>query len=237
VGQGREEPYDDLPPLRDVVIPDDARALEADRLAWLHEQRVARRRRRVQRLLLTRRWDRFGLAGPVVVLALLAAAVFGSLSVVLIPRPGPSRPGPQPLASPTVAPGSAGGVLPDLTLAGARGPVHLRALRPAVLAVVPAGCECPDALEHSFREASEYGVGMSVLGESAQARQLSAVAGGIGNGTVQALTGDLRAVTRAYRPTGLTLLLVRADGVVTDVLRDVGPDLHAELALAGLALR
>ena len=37
-----------------------------------------------------------------------------------------------------------------------------------------------------------------------------------------------------YAPKGLTLLLVRADGVVTSVLRDVGPELHAELELAAL---
>ena len=38
-------------------VPDDASDLEADRLAWVAEQRVRRRRARWRRLVLTRRWE------------------------------------------------------------------------------------------------------------------------------------------------------------------------------------
>lgn len=232
MGQGCEEPFDDLPPLHDVVIPDDARDLEGDRLQWLHEQRRARRRRMVERLRSGPR--RTGIAAPLVALAMFAVATAGMLAVMLSSRTGPPRQGPTALAAPLAPAGHVGGLLPHLTLTGPRGAVQLRDQRPAALAVVPPECACELALEHAFRQAAGYSVDLVLLGETEQTATLRALAAGTGNGSVMALTGDLDALN-SFAPHGLTLVLVRADGVVRSVLRDVGPDLHAELELASLA--
>jgi hypothetical protein len=236
VGQGYEEPYDDLPPLRDVVIPDDARELEADRLAWLREQRNHDRQERHERLLerlFPHGGSQLGLGAPLLALAMFAVAAAGMLSVMLTSRTTPPRQAASVLASPAVPAGTVGGLAPALSLSGPRGDVALRQLRPAALAVVPPDCECELTLERAFRQAAEYGVDLVLLGRPEQADALRVLASGTGNGTVAALTGDLHALS-GYAPAGLTLLLVRADGVVTTVVRNVGPELHAELELAAL---
>lgn len=236
MGQGCEEPYDDLPPLRDVVIPDDARELEADRLAWLHEQRSHDERARHQRLLdqlFPRGGTRLGLGTPLVALAMFVVASVGLLSLTLTSRASPPRQAAAVLATPVVPAGRVGGLVPQLSLAGPRGDVALRELRPAALVMVPPECACELTLEHTFRQAAEYGVDLVLLGRPGHADELRALAAGTGNGTVAALIGDLDALS-GYAPKGLTLLLVRADGVVTRVVREVGPELHAELELAAL---
>jgi hypothetical protein len=162
---------------------------------------------------------------------LVAAA--GLLSVMLTSRASPPRQAAAVLATPAVPAGRVGGLVPQLSLAGPHGDVALRTLRPAALVVVPPECGCELSLERAFRQAAEYGVDLVLLGSPEQGDALPVLAAGTGNGTVLALTGDLDALS-GYAPKGLTMLLVRADGVVTSVVREVGPELHAELELAAL---
>lgn len=109
-----------------MVVPDDARELESDRLRWLAEQErrtplPGQERRRtdrwpaadrpgdgepaprlppvLRRLLLTRRWYRYGLSGPLVVVVLVMVAGVASLAVFLAPRLPPGPPA-RALASP-----------------------------------------------------------------------------------------------------------------------------------------
>jgi len=91
-GSGTPE---DLPPLDwpALVVPDDARELAAEAEALRRERRAAARRDRLGRLLLTRRWQRFGVSGPLVALTLVIVAAFGSLLVIFLPS-RPDQPGP-----------------------------------------------------------------------------------------------------------------------------------------------
>ncbi|HEX2806698.1 MAG TPA: hypothetical protein VHN80_11065 [Kineosporiaceae bacterium] len=111
------------------VIPDDASALEPDRLAWLAEQgelpltsspsprvtapaprplpepspQQAHGRSLGHRMIFTWRWRQFGLSGPILTLFLLAAALVGVVAVTLITRPGTPAPAAAALAQVAVA--------------------------------------------------------------------------------------------------------------------------------------
>jgi hypothetical protein len=247
-----------------LLVPDDARDLEPDRLAWLALERTRRRRARLRRLVLTRRWERFGLSGPVVVLCLLVTAGVGALAVVFVPRPATAPPGPAPLSSvaaltvptlpsttgppPISVPavegpdgGRLGRRLPevalDADLAGVRSPD----LRPAVILLVPADCRCEAAVTAVYRQAREFRLATWLVA----AGSASATAAGLVHLDESAAAGGARwaldadaALARALAARGLTLALVRADGVLTGLLRDVPLDPRAipalELALSAL---
>lgn len=235
---GASDDRDDLPPLPEAdawIVPDDARELEADRLAWLREERQRARRRRWERVFLTRLWGRYGLAGPFVVLVLVMVAAVGSLATLLAPRPTTPPPRSAPLATSAGPGGRPGGLLPDVAATRSDLPVTipLRSVRPAVLAVVPPDCGCPQTLEHVFRQVDAYGLRLWLLASADTTTATRRVGQGIADGTVGTLTVPQQAVS-AYAPHGVTLLLVAADGVVADVLRDVDPQLHAALQLATL---
>ncbi|HEY8479887.1 MAG TPA: hypothetical protein VIL71_08675, partial [Spirillospora sp.] len=82
-----QEPDDYGLPRVDVVVPDDARELERDVLAYRREQRRQRRRRRIRRL--TRPLTRFGIAVPIIAVALLMALLSGILMTAFGPKPAP----------------------------------------------------------------------------------------------------------------------------------------------------
>lgn len=226
---------DDVPRVH-TRAPDDARELAADVAAYHRELGHQHRRQRWQqwwqRRLFTRRWERYGLSGPLVALVLLVVACVGSLLVVLAPRP-PRPPTPDPLAAdvPTLV-GRSGGLLPDsvVDVAGTARP--LRALRPAVLVLADPGCDCAGDLDRAAQQSASYGVRMYAVGRSMEEALQLADASGHNVSTVVDAGGSL---TRAFAVRDLTLVLVHSDGVVDDVLR--GEDASAELArgLPGLA--
>lgn len=249
--------------LTTMPVPDDAAALDADRDAWLAEQRVARRRGRLRRLLLTRRWERFGLSGPVLVLCLLVTALVGALASVLGPRPPTPPPAarpPAPVPAVDVPAGAAAGDvpaverrgaivgrrLPDTALAADVRPLTALAVRPAMVLLVPPRCGCGGAVDELYRQAREFRVevwlvaagGPDAAGTAATRRQLADLdARETAGGARWAVDPD-GALFRALRARGLTLVLVGPDGVVEALARDVGPGADGvpatEIALAAL---
>ena len=148
-GHGKPDPeghHDDLDQADleglSLLVPDDARSLDADRLAYLEELRE-QARHGWRRMVFTRRWVRFGLSGPLVTLVLVGVTIVGSLMVVFAPKPQPV-PGPAPLA--VGAPGQVGevgGLLPAESVMANGLEVALRSVRPAVFVLVPRDCpEC-----------------------------------------------------------------------------------------------
>ena len=230
-----------------MQVPDDASELEPDRRAWLAEERGRRRRARARRLVLTRRWERFGLSGPLVVVCLLATALVGALAVVVTPRPRGPAPSAAPLATvPVLAvpdradasppPGtepSVGGLLgrrlPPARLEGDVRAVVAADLRPAVLVLVPAACDCPEAVGGVYRQAREFRLPVWLLGSGSRSggavpadlvRLDEAAAAGAARWAVD----RERVLFRALNPRGITVALVSAEGVLAALRRDVPRD-------------
>ncbi len=217
---GPVEPVGPGPPA-DFVVPDDASELDLDLLAYRRELAARQRRARVERLFKTRRWQRYGVSGPLTVGVLMVVALFGSMLALLVPTTGATSPPPQTIAGrPAAAPGQVGGLLPDVTLRRAGRPVSGRALRPAVLALLPPGCRCARLLEEIGGQAREFDLPLVLVGAAAPDR----------GGALRDPAGQLMGT---YAARGVTLLLLRDDGVVTAVERDVkaGRRLEPELRL------
>jgi hypothetical protein len=237
-GEDREP---ELPQV-DVQIPDDARELDADLRSYLLEERQRLREQRARsrrglwsRVLWTRRWQRFGLSGPLLTLCLLVVAGLGSLMAVFGPRPSPF-PQPQPLAIRTaLASGSVGGLLPDVQVVGRNGARAARDLRPAVLALVPGACECVGRVDSAFRQAREYLVRFTLVAGPSARTEVRRLALEAGNGTIGVLHDPAGALERAYEADGLTLIFVRADGIVADVVRDLPEGARIEAIIAPIA--
>jgi hypothetical protein len=228
------EARDAEPPL-DVVIPDDAAALESDRQAYLDEQ--ARGIGRAQgpdwsmrepalpalpRMFQTRRWQRYGLSGPLVIAVLLAVAVVGSLMTVLRPEVS-TAPTPLPLSEPApgAAPATIGGLMPEalVTLDGV--PLALRRLRPAVLVVVPPTCPtCSDLVADVASQARALQLRTLLVGQPEQLDQLTELTNDAARGTAGVVVDGQGALTSLNPGPGPTLVLVHADGIVADVIRD-----------------
>jgi hypothetical protein len=218
----------------DVVIPDDISELDAEVHALHRERRRSRRRAWWSRRLFTRRWNRYGLSGPLVVLVLTGVALVGSLMAVLGPRQPPA-PTQRPLArSPQAEPGAVGGLLPAGSVLVAGRERDPRDLRPAVLAFPPPGCACPVTLESLFRQAREYQVGFYLVGAEARSGELRELAAGTGNGSTEVVVDTRNRLAAAYQPRGMTAVLVDRSGVVTAVVRDLGPDVRLEPVLSQL---
>ncbi|MGZ4617037.1 MAG: hypothetical protein ACXV4A_15930 [Actinomycetes bacterium] len=218
-----------------LLVPDDPRSLDADRVAYLRELRQRARPPLARRVLPSGGITGYGLAGPVLLVLLLVAGLVGSTLSVFGTQPGATQQL-APLATAPAAPvGSVGGLLPDVTVSVHGSAQRLRDARAAVIVLVPAGChDCSPALRSLKAQAGEYGLLFVLLGPSSQATELRAVADfELGGATVAVDTADV--VRSLYRPQGVTAVLVARDGVVGAVVRDVTGGTRLESALTQLA--
>ena len=228
-GHGDESP--DLPPeWADIVIPDDARELDAEAAALRQELCAHRGRHAVERVFKTRRWQRYGMSGPLVALVLAVVAFFGSL-VLLLPSP-PQQPLKRPLAAPHVPAGQSGGLLPNLTLADASGSkLAIRDIRPAVVALVPRGCGCRDAVRGVIAQTEDAKLDVLLVSGS-NGKTLARAASPTRVHVVSDPQWTLGSVYRASSA-DLTALFVRSDGIVDQTLAHVTPatSLQDEVAM------
>lgn len=211
-----DEPPED--PLGSVRVPDDARDLALEAEALRRERAARRRREWLARRLRSGRWERFGLSGALVAAVLAVVALVGSLMVLLGPRPQ-GRLVQQPLADVQV--GGEGGLVPDVPLAVGAGEVGARALRPGVLALVPNGCACPLEAEQVIGQAASVRLPTYLVAGPESADDVQALRESPRVRAQQAALDRQGVLADDYDadPRGLTLLLVRADGVVADVVR------------------
>ncbi len=212
-------------------MPDDISELEADVAQLRIERTPAPAVGRLRRALQTRRWHRYGLSGPLVVVTLLVVLFFASLVFLLLPSP-PQSPRVRPLAGPRVPAGQAGGLLPDLALpVGNTGAIRLRNLRPAVIVLLPVGCRCGALVSDVISSTSASRLPVLLVGESADpplprnppARTRAATDGGGRLGAAYGLAGTPVAI------------FVRSDGTVSRVLPDAVPGAAVHDEVAGLA--
>jgi hypothetical protein len=218
-------------PRVEVVIPDDARELDRDLIAYRREERHRRRRQRMRQL--TRPFTRYGLATPIIAVALLIAVVSGTLMTVFGPRTAVPHPGGAPVTDGTASPlpGTPGGLLPtgQVTISGE--PQGWTSDLVGLVALVPEGCRCEQAVREMTAQAKQYDLRRFLVGShhwsKNTAKELRDLADTAGNGA-KVVRDEQAVLTTTYRAVGLTLLLVHTDGVVREIRINVQSGLQLQ---------
>jgi hypothetical protein len=238
-----------LPPVH-IEIPDDARELDRDVLAYRRELRSRRRRERLTRLLrplhgsqpphgsqgreltdtghsAARRGisrNRSAILPLIATCAALSMLAGAMLSVVTISPASAPTVNSTAKAVPTSTAGLPVGltVLPagDVRLDGQTQPI--RGIATAVLALIPGGCGCGPALLRLADQAAAAHVKLYFVGEGAAIQQTNDLATRYGGGSAVAGSDSGGVLDAAYRPAGLTVLLVYSDATAK-VQRDLKP--------------
>jgi hypothetical protein len=229
-----------LPPVN-VVIPDDARELDRDVLAYRRELRARRRRQRLMWLVRPFRVPEF--AGRAAIIPLIAAClaislVGGALLSVatMSPASAPTLNAPQSSEQPP----SHLTELPAGTVQLAGRTVSVRSLVTSTIALVPENCGCGAALGRLAEQAVGAHVNLYFAATGQEIPQLPALVDRYGDGAAVATADSNSVLSDTYRPAGLTVLLVFRDATV-EVLRglsatfQLSPSLR-ELKLAGASL-
>lgn len=207
-----------LPPVN-IVVPDDARELDRDVLAYHRELRARRRRRRALRLFRPFRVrDASGQAAIVpLIAAFLAISLVGGalLSVVtmgpaLAPTVGTrtSANASAPPAIPTRLPAG------DIQLDGRTAPVQ--SMASSVVALIPAGCRCDTKLSRLSRQAVAAHVRVYFAGSGPVIPQLTGYTKNDGDGAAVTAADSGDVLGTAYHLGGqLTVLLVYKDATAS----------------------
>ncbi|HVB45441.1 MAG TPA: hypothetical protein VNF47_22430 [Streptosporangiaceae bacterium] len=222
---GGEPEHDDYSlPRVDIEIPDDARELDREVQAYHRELRALRRDQRSRRWRTPMRQRGAGLpliAGSIVlamisvlVLTVFSANPYFSGNNTLAPiSPAPSS---QRQASTAPSARPAGARLPGESISVAGKPVALRSIVSAALAIVPANCRCAMAVRQLVGQAKTAGVAFYLVGSPGSGAALGKLATSEPGARAAFVAVDTANVlASAYRPVGLTLLLVDAHGTVT----------------------
>jgi hypothetical protein len=148
---------------------------------------------------------------------------------------GPARTGPAGTGPAAAAPsvGQVGGPLPDKTLVVAGRSRRLRSLQPAVLALIPAGCQCAAALRQLVHQAAAARVRLYFVGTGGAMGQVRRLAAQAGQRPAQLAEDVHNVLGTTYPAAGLTAILVHANGTVARV----APSLRSGLALTPDFLR
>jgi hypothetical protein len=140
------------------------------------------------------------------------------------PSPSPTGPSKLALARPTVAAGQLGGLVPQASLASSKGStISSLSLRPGVLALLPAHCNCGEQVADLAAVAATHKVGLYAVAPTAPNNDADADAL-VGLGPNDAVLYDpSRTLSNAFGDDGLTVVLVDRDGTIFDVESNVGP--------------
>ncbi|HEX9039638.1 MAG TPA: hypothetical protein VF838_01290 [Trebonia sp.] len=214
-----------LPPVN-IVIPDDARELDRDVLAYRREMRARRRRQRLMRFFQPFRTPEFGghaAVIPLIAICLAICLVGGALLSVatMSPASAPTLNGAQgtaravPTGELTELPGG------SVQVAGRAVPV--RSLTSSVIALVPANCDCGLGLQRLAGQATGAHAKLYFAADGQALAQLAGLTTRYGDGTAVAAADSDGVLTGAYRPSGLTVLLVFKDATAK-VLRNLTVD-------------
>jgi hypothetical protein len=217
VNPGGEPGRDDggLPPAG-IEIPDDARELERDVLAYRRELRARRRRARWDRLLRPLRGH--GALVPLVASCVALSMLAGTLLSVFSISPA-SAPVLSHSAAPTPPPSSS---LPTGTVLINDRATSVRSLVPAVLVLVSPGCDCAQAVREVTAQARHAGVKkVYLVGTTGKMADVTRLARSAGPAAV-AVEDAANLLVAAYHPAGLTIVLAKADAT-TSVRRNLEP--------------
>ncbi|GAB2822645.1 hypothetical protein GCM10027176_28710 [Actinoallomurus bryophytorum] len=221
-------------PKVDVVVPDDARELDRDVIAYRRELRQRRRHDRWQRL--GRPFTRYGIAAPFIASAVLIALISGVLMTVISPRPNPRAIQVPPTGPQRSRPGDAGGALPagNVIFRHKRVPVTDLVNVAGVVLVVPRDCRCDAAAQGVIRQAGDQRLQVWLVADDRTDKNdgdVSRLASGATPGGTLVADDPDRVLSSTYRTTGLTAVLVRTDRIVRKILKGIqaGRDVSADL--------
>jgi hypothetical protein len=221
VNFGGEPGRDDggLPPV-DIEIPDDARELERDMLAYRRELRSLRRRARARRL--ARPFTRHGMFLPLIATCVALSMLTGALLSVFTASPAAEptsstarQPSLSPVRLPSPQAATDATLLPDRVVQVGATREPLRSLVKSVLALVPATCgtSCDRNLGQLVSQAKAARVAVYFVGtDAAQVTRLTARDGA---STAMAVYDQNDVLGTAYRPAGLTVVLVHSDAAAS----------------------
>lgn len=232
---GGESGRDDsgLPPVN-IRIPDDARELERDVLAYHREVRARRRRQRLRRIFAP-------VSGPGTALPLIATCMALSLIAGVMlsfltigPASAPTHSTTQPSATARPATPSAGArspgtpatftsaQLPEATVQlNGRGQ-DLRSLAFDVLILIPSSCGCGSVLSQLVSQSISAKVPVYFVESGPVTTELASLIAHYGRGKAAAVYDTGAVLQAAFAPSGVTALLVHQDARA-DIRRDLGP--------------
>jgi hypothetical protein len=203
-----------LPPVN-IVIPDDARELDRDVLAYRREMRALRRRQRRRRVLRPFNGPGGGPAAivPLIALCLAIALVGGSLLAVLTTGPVEQ----DATLTPSATPRATGTTVALTTLPAGSVQIDgktsepVRSLVSSAIALVPDDCGCGQSLIRLAGQARAAGARVYFVGSGVPSAQLLAETAEYGDDDAVAADDADGVLTDAYHPGGLTVLLVFSD--------------------------
>jgi hypothetical protein len=225
-----------LPPVN-VVIPDDARELDRDVLAYRREQRARRRRQRLTRVI--RPFNLVELGGHAAIIPLIAACLAISLVggallsiITMSPASAPTLSAPRTSGQPTAS-RAALTKLPTGTVQLDGRAVPVRSLVSGAIALVPADCGCDAQLDRLAGQAVAANVSLYFAGSGQEIPQLPALVTRDGEGKAVAAADPNSVLSLAYHPAGFTVILVYKDATA-EVLRGLAPDFQLATSLQQL---
>jgi hypothetical protein len=226
-----------LPPVN-VVIPDDARELDREVLAYRREMRAKHRRRRLLRLVQPFNRPEFGghaAIVPLIAICLALTLVGGALLSVATMGPA-AAPTVTSSSPPAVKPSAAAGSLTKLPAGNIQLDGQVRSARSLIssaIALVPQDCACGTALLRLANQAKAADVGLYFVATGAAISQLPMLTSRYGDDKAEAAI-DLDGVFgTAYHPVGLTVLLVFSDATA-EVHRDLKANFQFATTLSAL---
>jgi len=204
----------------DIVVPDDISALSRDIAAYRREVRHAARARRVRRLLARRGTI------PALVLsgATLLAGIVAVLLSVMAPRTVGHPPAATTLAAPTNAPGTLHGLVPNaslLTQDGTTVDTRSAVLRPEVYALVPVGCGCGELLNALSGQADSEQLRLAIVIPAAEDETTTSLLTDLHRGRPSIYYDSRATFATAVASTGVTIVVVAADGTIYDVEKNI----------------
>ncbi|MCW2934182.1 MAG: hypothetical protein JWM19_5144 [Actinomycetia bacterium] len=219
-----------LPPAN-IEIPDDARDLARDVIAYHRELRAKRRRERMARLLrpfARTGFFRHGSIFPLIATCVALSLIVGTMLSVLTVRPA-SRPSTR--ATPPAATG-----LPQDTVKLGGGLVPVSRLAGSVLVLIPPTCGCGAVLSGIAKQAASARVAVYFVyaaGNAQGAARVANLTAAYGDGVAQTVYDINELLFFDYAPTSPVALVVARDGTV-GVHRTFPPGFDLSPALRSL---
>lgn len=222
-------------PKVDVVVPDDARELDRDVIAYRRELRQQRRRERWQRI--GRPFTRYGIAAPFIASAVLIALISGVLMTVISPVRARGRSRCHRRGRSACVPATSAAVCPLGNVIYRHKPVPVTELInvAGVVLVVPRECGCDAVVQGIIRQAGDQRLQVWLIADDRSGKDddadVARLAASAPPGSALLADDPDRVLSSTYRATGLTAVLVRTDRIVRKILKNLqtGRDITADL--------